>query len=67
MTLNASAENGSSSEDLRSPIGLPSASTVLMASTSAGAGQVVDDRIQHLLHALVLVGRAAQHRIEFRT
>ena len=26
--------------------------------------QVVDDRVQHLLHALVLVRRAAQHRGE---
>ena len=38
MTLNARPENGSSSEHLRSPIGLPSASTVLMAATSVGAG-----------------------------
>ena len=39
MTLKASAENGSSSEQRRSPMGLPSASTVLMAETSVGAGK----------------------------
>jgi hypothetical protein len=39
MTLNARAENGSSSEVLRSPIGSPSASTVLIEGTSVGAGR----------------------------
>jgi hypothetical protein len=38
MTLNASAANDSSSEQTRSPIGLPSASTVLIEATSVGAG-----------------------------
>jgi hypothetical protein len=39
MTLKASAAKGSSSEHLRSPIGWPSASTVLIEATSVGAGR----------------------------
>ncbi len=31
-----------------------------------GGRQVVDNRVQHLLHALVLIGRAAQDRVELR-
>jgi hypothetical protein len=31
---------------------------------STGEGRKVDDGIEHALHALVLEGRAAQHRLD---
>ena len=62
MILKASAENGSSSSALRSSSSLPLRSMPVVGGRSSGRRQVVDDRVEQRLHALVLERRAAEHR-----
>ena len=63
MILNASAENGASSVGLRArPRCLVSGLTPLHRRDVERRRQVVDDRVEQRLHALVLERRAAEHR-----
>ena len=64
MILNASAANGSSSEALRSIGSSVPILTPLIAGDVGRRRQIVDDRVEQRLHALVLERRAAQHRDE---
>ena len=62
MILNASAANGSSSSALRSSSCSSFTSSALDGRDVDRARQVVDDRVEQGLHALVLERGAAQHR-----
>ena len=64
MTLNASAENGASSEAARSASALVLGSMPAHRRNVERARQVVDDRVEQRLDALVLERRAEQHRRE---
>ena len=65
MILKASAENGSSGSACRSTTWSSSPTRVALDRRDVQRGrQVVDDRVEHRLHALVLERRAAQHRVD---
>ena len=64
MILKASIDSGSSSEARRSVSASVFGSMPLMAGTSTGRRQEVDDAVEQRLDALVLEGRAAEDRRE---
>ena len=64
MILKASMENGSSSVGWRTTGFLGLEVDALDRAAVGGRRQVVDDGVEQRLHALVLEGRAAQHRME---
>src|SRR4030088_3218427 len=63
MILNASSANGSLSFGRRQTF-VPSFFAPLFGGAVARRGKIVHDGVEQRLHALVLEGRAAQHRKE---
>ena len=63
MILKMSAANGASSDGGRSS-SAPTSSWPMIGWTSSGRRQVIDDRVEQLLDALVLEGRAADDGLD---